>query len=242
LNENNIEVSDLVYAPIASSLAVLDKNQREYGVVNLDFGGETSSVTIYEEGEMAHSNVLPIGSNHITKDLAVFLRTQMDIAEKIKIEHCMTSQVHDLRRRVEVDLSPLTGEDNHKIQKNQLIRVVDARVHELFDFVNEEIKRAPKRGILPAGVVLCGGGANLPGFLQLARDKMRLPVKIAKPVHFDGISEIVDDPSYSVSLGLVLWGIDQELQGIKPAKQMNFSVGNPDLPKKILNWFKSFLP
>lgn len=242
VEENDVHVAGLVYAPIASSLAVLDRNQKEYGVVNLDFGGETTAISIFEEGEMLHSAILPIGSNHITKDLAVFLRTQMDIAERIKIEHCSTSYVQDMRRKSEVDLTPFTGDENLKIQKTQLIRVVDARVQELFDFVNEEVKKAPKAGILPAGVVINGGGANLPGLLEVAKEKMRLPVKIAKPIHFDGISEIVDDSSYSVSLGLILWGINREFEsGAKIGRANSFSTGG-GLLKKMSSWLKNFLP
>src|SRR3989344_958958 len=88
VNENDIEVSGLVFAPLAASFAVLDKNQKEYGVMNLDFGGGTSTLTVFEEAELIHSAVLPIGSKHITNDLAVALRTSIDVAERIKLEHC----------------------------------------------------------------------------------------------------------------------------------------------------------
>lgn len=240
VNENNIEVAGLVYGPLASAMAVLDKNQKEYGVVNIDFGGGTSSLTVFEEADMLHSKILPIGSRHITNDLAVMLRTSIDVAERIKLEHGATSDAEDLRRRGEVDLSGLVGEDNFVIPKKQLVRVIDARAHELFDIVNNELKKVAKSGLLPAGVVLSGGGVNLPGLVALAKEKLRLPVRIARPVHFEGIAEIVDDPSFSVAMGLVLWGLDQELEG-RGAKSQG-SLGGGDSTKKLVDWLKNFLP
>lgn len=240
INENNIEVAGLVYAPLASALAVLDKNQKEYGVVNIDFGGGTSSVSVYEEADLLHSNVLPIGSRHITNDLAVMLRTSMDVAERVKLEHGSTSEAEDLRRRGEIDLSDLVGEKNFVIPKKQLVRVIDARVQELFDVVSNELKKVSKSGILPAGVVLSGGGVSLPGIVALAKERLRLPVRIARSIHFEGISEIVDDPAFSVAMGAVLWGMERELGGY--GRTSTVSSGNEDAFKKFGDWLKNFLP
>lgn len=240
VNANNIEVLALVYAPIASAMAVLDKNQKEYGVVNIDFGGGTSSVSVFEEANMLHSAVLPLGSRHITNDLAVLLRTSLDIAERIKLEYGATSHSEDMRRRADLDLSQLVGEDNFVIPKKQLVRVIDARAFELFDVVTAELKKVSKNGILPAGVVLSGGGVNLPGFVAMAKEKLRLPVRVAKPVHFEGIAEIVDDPAFAVAMGAVLWGLDQEIGG-KGGRVQNVPSGD-DLMKKTFSWLKNFLP
>ena len=241
VNENNIEVAGLVYAPLASSLSVLDKNQKEYGVVNLDFGGGTSTLTVYEEADLLHSAVLPIGSRHITNDLAVMLRTSLDVAERVKLEHGSTSTGEDMRRRGEIDLSGLLGEEDFLIQKKQLIKVIDARVYELFDMVNNELKKVSKNGLLPAGVVLSGGGVNMPGIALLAKERLRLPVKIAKSIHFEGISEIVDDPSFAVAMGAVLWGIERENGGGYGNRKKSSQLGS-DLVKKFGDWLKNFLP
>src|SRR3990167_6566920 len=237
VNENNIEVAGLVYAPLASALSVLDKNQKEYGVVNIDFGGGVSSMTVFEEADLLHSVILPVGSRHITNDLAVLLRTSIDVAERIKLEYGATSDAEDMRRRGEIDLSDLVGEENYTIQRKQLIRAIDARAQELFDIVGNELKKVSKRGILPAGVVLSGGGVNLPGLAMLAKEKLRLPVRIAKSVHFEGISEIVDDPAFSVAMGLVLWGLNQELGGYG-SKVQRLPSGD-DVFKKVINWLKN---
>lgn len=240
VNENNIEVAGLVYAPLASALSVLDKNQKEYGVINLDFGGGTSTLTVYEEADLLHSAVLPIGSRHITNDLAVLLRTSIDVAERVKLEHGATSDSEDMRRREELDLSNLIGEENFVIPKKQLIKVIDARVHELFDMVNNELKKVSKHGLLPAGVVLSGGGVNMPGIALLAKERLRLPVKISKSIHFEGVSDIVDDPAFAVATGAVLWGMERELGGYGNRKSLSRS--SEDSFKKFFDWLKNFLP
>jgi len=238
VNENDIEVAGLVFAPLAASLSSLDKGQREHGVINLDFGGGTSTLTVFEESDLIHSAVIPFGSRHITNDLAVALRTSLDIAERIKLEHCSTSDVEDLRKRENIDLSHLVGEENFIVPKKQLVKVVDARVGELLDIVESELKKISKSGILPAGVVLSGGGSNLPGFAFMVKDKLRLPVKVAEPLGFDGANNIVGDPSFAVAVGLVLWGAEKEFGGQR--QKMSFG-GNP-IFSKIKDWLKNFLP
>ena len=238
VNENDIEVAGLVYAPLAASLSSLDKRQKEHGVINLDFGGGTSTLTAFEEADLLHSAVIPIGSEYITKDLAVALRTSLDIAERIKLEHCSTSNVEDLRRRENIDLSHIIGEENFIVPKKQLVKVVDARVDELLDIVESELKKVSKSGILPAGVVLSGGGSNLQGFALLVKDKLHLPVKVAEPLGFDGANNIVGDPSFAVAVGLVLWGTAKEFGG----QRQKISFGNDGIMLKTKEWLKNFLP
>lgn len=240
VNENNIEVAGLVYAPLAASLSALDKSQKEYGVMHLDFGGGTSTLTVFEEADLIHSAVLPIGSKHITNDLAVALRTSLDIAERIKLEHCVTSEMEDLRKKGDVDLSHLVEEENFIIPKKQLVRVVDARAHELMDMITTELKKIPRGNLLPAGVVLSGGGVNLPGFSLLVKEQLRLPVKIAKPA-IEGLAE-VSDPVYAVACGLVRWGLEQEMGGQKPHSSGNFLGDSDGIAKTIWGWVRNFLP
>ena len=239
VNENNIEVAGLVYAPLASSLSVLDKNQKEYGVINIDFGGGTSSMTVFEEAELLHSSILPIGSKHITSDLAVALRTSMDIAERVKIEHGSTSEGEDLRKRGNIDLSELMSEKDFILPRKQIIRVVDARAQELLEMVTNELKKISK-GMLPAGVVLSGGGANLPGLAAMVKEKLRLPVRTVYPLNLAGVANNLDDPSFAVAAGLITWGIDEEFGGNKSSKSGQFV--NSGSFKKILGWLKNFSP
>lgn len=238
VNENNIEVSGLVFAPLAASLSVLDKNQKEYGVLNLDFGGGTSTLTVFEEADLLHSAVLPVGSRHMTADLAVALRTSIDVAERVKIEHGTTSEGIDLRKREHLDLSELLGEENFVWPKRQLIGVIDARAHELLDLVSAELKKLSK-GMLPAGVVLSGGGANLPGLAALVKEKLRLPVRIARPMNLGGNIDELYDPSYSVGMGLILWGLEEEFNG---RGNRSVQISKNQFIKKAGGWLKNFLP
>ncbi|MDP2647777.1 MAG: cell division protein FtsA [Candidatus Yanofskybacteria bacterium] len=240
IEENRVEVAGLVYAPLAAALASLDKTQKEYGVMNLDFGGATSTVTVFEETDLLHSAVLPVGSRHITNDLAIALRTSIETAEKIKLEHAATSEGEDMRRKENIDLSAYIGEEGFVLPKRQLMRVVDARLEELLDLVRAELKKISRDGLLPAGIVLSGGGANLPGLATLVKENLRLPVRIAKPIHVDGIIDVVADPSYAVSIGLVLWGVDQELSGTR-SSSATFS-GSGNFIQKMFDWLKNFLP
>lgn len=239
VNENNIEVAGLVFAPIAASLSVLDKSQKEYGVISLDFGGGTSTLTVFEEADLIHSAIFPIGSKHITSDLAVALRTSMDVAEKVKLEHGTTSEGLDLRKRENIDLSELVGEENLFWPKKQLVGVIDARAHELLDMVSTELRKISK-SVLPAGVVLSGGGANLPGLAALVKDKLKLPVRIARPVNIHSNLEEQNDPALSVAIGLVLWGVDEEFKRIRGGKTMPASKNI--FLKWLGGWLKNFLP
>src|SRR3989338_3503168 len=241
VNENNIEVSGLVFAPLASSLAVLDKNQKEYGVLNLDFGGGISTLTVFEEADLLHSVILPVGSKHITSDLAVALRTSMDVAERVKVEHGMTSEGEDLRKRGNIDLSELMSEKDFILPRKQLITIVDARAQELLEMVTNELKKISK-GMLPAGVVLSGGGANLPGLAAMVKDKLRLPVRIAKPLNLAGVVDNLDGPSFAVAAGLIIWGIDEEFNGNKGSKGGNGKFADGASFKKVLSWLKNFSP
>ncbi len=241
VNENGVEVAGLVFAPLAASLSVLDKSQREYGVAHLDFGGGTSTLTVFEEADLIHSAVLPIGSRHITNDLAMALRTSMDVAERIKLEYATTGMVEDLRKRENIDLSKLMGEENFILPKKQLVRVVDARVSEFLELVTAELKKASRIGMLPAGVVVSGGGAHLPGLLAVIKDTLRAPVKLARPLHLDGVVDAATDPSFAVATGLVLWGFESEIGNTKSRAGGSFGMGD-GFSGKVVDWFKNFLP
>jgi len=241
VNECNIEVAGLVYAPLVATYSALDKNQKEYGVMHLDFGGGTSSLAVFEEADLVYATVLPVGSRHITNDLAIALRTSLDIAEQIKLEHAITSQGDSMRSRGNIDLSEYLDEENFLYPRKQLVRVVDARVHELLDLVRTELKKVSHSGRLPAGVVLSGGGSNLPGFALVIKDVLKLPVRIGKPFHVDDHSEMAADPSYMVAVGLVLWGFEHEF-GKALQKGGVFPIASDGLIFRILQWLKNFMP
>jgi cell division protein FtsA len=237
-NECGVEVAGYVFAPLAASMAVLDKHQKEFGVAHLDFGGGTASLTVWDQADMVHSAVMRVGSRHITNDLAILLKSSLETAEQIKVQLGVVNERWDGRRRPEqIDLSSFMDEPV-TIQRRQLMGAMEDRARELLEMVQEELKKAGKNGLLPAGVVISGGGSKLPGFATLTRDMLGLPVKLAKPVGVEAFDAAMD-PSFSVAIGLVSWGFAREVgEGRRPTEMT--AVGG--LLRGAGRWLKNFLP
>lgn len=239
VNANDIEVAEFVFAPLAASKAVLDKHQREHGVLSIDFGGGVSSIALFHEGDLIHTAILPIGSRHITNDLAVAFRTSMDKAEKIKCQHGLTSTEQNVKRD-KVDLSELLGEDGFVVPRIHIAKIIDSRVAELFDFVSNEMKKLQRGYLLPAGVVLAGGGANLTGLPTFTKNRLKLAVRVGGDYYLEGLPDKISDPAFAVAVGLVLWGFEKEFSGSKLPLSARFYY--VDTASKIGKWFKNFLP
>ena len=171
VREADVEEAGLLLSCVADSNAVLTKRQKELGVLLLDLGGGTTSLAVYEEGDILHCQVLPVGSMHITNDLAIGLRTSIDTAEKIKPEYGSASP-DSIGKKEMVDLVRL-GEAEGQVARLQVAEIIEARVNEILDLVNKELKRIDRAGLLPAGVVLVGGGAKLPGLVELTKKKLK---------------------------------------------------------------------
>ncbi|HEY4484515.1 MAG TPA: cell division protein FtsA [Candidatus Paceibacterota bacterium] len=248
LNANDIEVVEFVFSPLAASYSVLDKNQKEHGVLNLDLGGGVSTLSFFHEGELAYAATLPLGSRHITNDLAVALRTSMDIAETVKLQHgyaCanLVSQKNLVGhgKRDEIDLSDIIGEENFVIPKKNIAKVVDARIGEVFEMVQSEMKKMPHSGMIPAGIVITGGGAKLPGLSSFVKDKLKLPVRIGIRYPFEGMADQVEDPSLAVAAGLILYGMEKEYSKARSSSSLSLvEYFNP--LKKFFSWLKNFSP
>lgn len=239
VNANNIEISEFVYAPLASARSVLDKHQREHGVLSIDVGGGVSTLALFHEGEMVHAATLPIGSRHITNDIAVAFRTSMDRAEEIKCQHGSVG-ADDSGKKDNVDLSELLGEESFVVPRRQITRIIDSRVSELFDFVADEMKKLPRNFLLPAGVVLAGGGANLTGLANFTKNRLKLAVRVGQDQNLEGLADQIVDPAFAVAIGLAIWGIEREYTGGKRPNGAGLSA-MPAL-KKASRWFRNFLP
>lgn len=231
-----ISIDDLVYAPLALSKLLLSKQQKETGVLLLDFGAGTTSVSVFEEGTMIYSNVLPIGSSHITNDIAIGLRTSLDIAEKVKKEFgiCDPNQVAE---KEAIDLSKIDKTGEGEVSRKYVAEIIEARISELFSMVRDELRKIGRDGMLPAGVVLTGGGSQLNGLVDAVKEHLRLPAQIGFPVvSLSGMVDKIEKPVYAQAVGLLLWGIEETPQ---------FSLKHLDLknlPQKIKDFIKQFLP
>jgi cell division protein FtsA len=189
----------IVVAGIAAARAVLSEQQLENGVAVIDIGGATTNLAVYEEGDLQYSAVLPIGGINITNDLAIGLKTDPEIAEKVKIEHASA-----IARK---DNSGVNIENNGEIitfQTAEIDEIVEARLEEIFDGIQAELKRAGRAGKIPGGVVLTGGSAKLKDLSEYAKKALGLAARVGKTTGYGGVADGVDSPEFATVVGLML--------------------------------------
>lgn len=234
----NVGVDGLVLDPIASGEAVLSNTEKEMGVVLADIGGGTTDIAIFIEGSVWHTTVLPVGGNHMTNDVAVGMRVPFDAAEQLKIEHGHAR--HETIDPTEVVQVKAFGDGGlTRVQRRDLAEIIEARAEETFQLILQEIKRSGYDGLLPAGVVLTGGTAQLRGLRELGRQVLGLPVRVGMPQNLQGLIDTVDSPAYATSVGLLLWGRDQA--GSQPAPVRKDKKGS-EWGDRFGGFFKTLLP
>jgi len=233
-----VDIDDVVLSILAVGEAVVVPRQKELGVAVLNIGGANTSLIVYEEGDILHTGILPIGSSHITNDLAIGLRTSIDIAELIKKEFD-TSIVEKYSKKDVIHLSEFGSEENEHIPRQYIAEIIEARASEIFSKIDEELLKIDRNGLLPAGVIITGGGAKIPGMVALAKDRLKLPVTIGTPVNVGGITDKINDLAFSTAIGLVKWGALLNASG-KKQKRIQFKAGKMvDWVKKV---FRSLIP
>lgn len=184
---------------LAAAEAVLDRTQKEAGTLLLDIGAGTTNMVVIEDGEVQHVAVLPIGGIHITNDLAIGLKTDLDVAEAVKLQHAKIGE--ELKyKRVSVSLH----KKEHVFDIHEIQMITEARVDELLEFVEKELKKIQRSRKLPGGVVLVGGSAKLPGIAPFTREKLQLAARVGKLQSVAGLVDTVQDPSYYTAVGLML--------------------------------------
>lgn len=204
LDQAGVDIEGQVLVPLASAETVLTKQQKELGVALVDIGAGTTGVAVYQEGSVIYSSILPIGSGHITNDLAIGLRTNVDIAEAIKLKYAEATQ-HLAGKADVIKIPELGGEQN--VEKRHFDLIVNSRLAEIMDMVLSELRKAGKDVLLPAGVVLTGGGANMKNLTEYAKHTLKLPVTIGKPHGFNGLTDRISDPAFAAPVGLMLYNM-----------------------------------
>lgn len=221
VEQTGIKIDDLVLAPLAAAKAALSKKQKELGVVLIDIGGGTTSLAVYEENDLLHAVTLPIGGSHITNDIAIGLRTSIDTAEKVKIEYG-SALTREISKREDINLAEMDPNEEGVVSRYHVAEIIEARLEEIFNLVNKELKSIGREKLLPAGAVLVGGSAKLPGAVDLAKNILGLPVQVGFPSPLGGLVDKVDEPSFVTAVGLILWGMEE---GIEARKNHSFLKG-----------------
>ncbi len=231
------EVSGLVFGPLVASRSSLSKAQKNLGVVLVDVGAGTTGLSVYEENKLVHVGKFPVGAANISNDLAIGLKIPVAAAENLKLSYgCALAR--DVSQKEQVDLKKFTGDARGFVSRRFIAEIIESRLAEILDFVNNELKLIGKYGELPGGVVLVGGGAKMPGLTELVKQEVKLSSQIGLTSGEDWEGEgsdfidFLEDPEFVTSFGLVLWGMDQG--GWKKEKGYNGF--------KIRNVLRYFLP
>lgn len=207
--QSGLEIDGLVFGPLATAKAITSKKQRESGVALVDFGAGSTNIAIFEEGQVIDALSIPIGSMHITNDIAIGLRTNLDVAETIKMKYG-TVLPDRVRDSDQINLSAIDPGEADKVSRKQVAEIIEARVLEIFHLIKERLQEIGKDGLLPAGLIFTGGGSELEGLTELARQNLRLPAQVGFPVvPMSGIVDKIDSPLYATSVGLVLWALEE---------------------------------
>lgn len=217
LERVGFRIGGVIFNPLAASRAVLTKRQKDLGVLCIDFGFGTTSFAIYEEGKVLLTKSIPIGAGFVTNDIAVGLQLSIDAAEKLKTLYGF-GLARDISRREMLKLKEIDPANPGETSRHFLAEIIESRLAEIIDFVNNELKAVGKGIQLPGGAVIIGSGVKLGGMTELLRYKLKLPVQIgfpdlqhleiANPAHH----ELLDDPEFATAIGLVLWGSDEKKQ------------------------------
>ncbi|HSX39544.1 MAG TPA: cell division protein FtsA [Candidatus Saccharimonadales bacterium] len=241
-----VNVDDLVYTGIASAEAVLTDTEKELGTILVDIGGGTSSMIAFLEGSPVYSSVLPIGAKHVTIDLAYGLKARLEDAEKIKLTlseekyDSLAASMDKTKRNEEIDLSEY-GLETESLPKKFLYEIMEARMNEIFTLIALEIKKANLSGKMPAGIVLTGGGALTGGIEKVAKNVLKLPVRIGYPKGVTGLIDEIQGPAFAATVGAVLYGVNLNKSQSVLSLDKNRGKLNSSF-SKLLDKLKSFLP
>lgn len=239
LNQAGIAPQELVFVPLAAAKIAVSKRQKEIGVVLIDIGSSNTNFVVFEEGDIMHTGVIPIGASYVTNDIAIGLRTNIDVAERIKIEQGL-ALAELAPEDKEMNLKSFGADGDEKASIKYVSEIIEARMNEIFLMIRDELRKINRDAMLPAGAVLVGGGAKQKGIIELAKETLHLPAQIGKPTkEMTGMVDNIDDPGYAAGIGLSLWSLEakNDRRGIGNASR---KVGNIiDRAKGI---FKNFVP
>lgn len=234
-----VEPHGVIPTAVAAAKGVLSEQQRENGVAVIDMGGATTSIAVYEEGDLQYVGVVPIGGTNITNDLAIGLKTDPEIAEEVKISHASaTGRTESEGVSVKFDGTVYT------FNTEDINEIVEARLEEIFEAVQLHLKKAGRAGKLPSGVVLVGGASKLKHIAEYAKETLGLAARLGQPAGFGGVADDIDKVSFATAIGLMLSDAEQSAQGGKHRGSGGTKFKAPSAKdikgkaSKIFGWFK----
>lgn len=209
-----ISVDDIVPSPLASAHATLTKHQQQIGVMHLDLGGETATCTVFEEGALVSAQVFPVGSTHITHDIAIGFQLPLAAAEQIKITYGAVAAEESTFRREMIHFGEFAPHIPATVSRWSLVEIMEARTTDIFELVEKYLRKMGRAGLLPAGIILTGGGAQVPGIVEFARRALRLPAEVGSIRVLDNDHELVGDAAWVTAVGLaaLMCGAHQKSQ------------------------------
>lgn len=227
-----LEVEDIILEQVASGFSVLTDDEKELGVCLVDIGGGTSDIAIFSDGAIRHTAVIPIAGDQVTNDIAMALRTPTANAEEIKIKYaCALASLAGENETIKV---PSTGDRaDRDLSRQALAEVVEPRYDELFTLIQTELRRSGFESLVGAGIVLTGGTSKMEGVVELAEEIFHMPVSIGRPQGVSGLADIVRNPIYSTSVGLLQYGGKQQNDGLV----LPSNVGMETVIDRVKNWF-----
>ncbi|MFQ3664007.1 MAG: cell division protein FtsA [Chloroflexaceae bacterium] len=240
-----LEIDDLVLQPLASGEAVLTAEDKDRGVMLVDIGGGTTDIAIFVQGGVWHTSVISVGGNHFTNDITYVLHTPHNTAEYLKIRYGRAIAEEPLREGEEgdlVEIDTLTVGEKQKISRHLLNEIIQARAEQVVELIYNEIKRSGYEGLLPAGIVLTGGAAQLSRFDELVREMLGMPVRIGVPTDLSGLADSLDSPTYATGVGLLRWGSRHGLSMLGPTHRSEERQGWGNVYERFKGWLREFLP
>jgi len=229
-----IDIDDLVLEPIASSEAVLTEDEKQAGIIMADIGGGTTDISVFKDGSIYHTAVLPVAGYQITRDVAIGLGLPFDVAEQMKKKYGSVIPVYDSKSQEE---NPMSS-DSHGASYQDLCEIIRARVDEILRLIVLELPQSEYQALVPAGLVLTGGSANVCGIEALGTEILQMPVRVGAPINMPNLPVSLNDPAYSTVVGLMLWGAKNRTRPGVVSSGGNFTSGIKSLMTRFASLFK----
>jgi cell division protein FtsA len=235
-----VQVDELILQPLAAAEAVLSNEEKRQGVVVVDIGGGCTDIAVFLDGSIHHTATIPLGGNHITRDIVVGLRCPYHAAEQAK-ERFGNALPSAVNPEDTIEIEAFGAERQRTYARRMLCEIIQARCEEILELVVNEVRRNAEPEFISAGLVLTGGSARLPGFDLLAEQVTRLPARIGLPGRIFGLVDELHDPTFAAAVGLLQWSAGE--QDLVPQRYHNAGPGAFDgVFKKLSNWFRVLLP